>query len=233
MKQKVIIATPFYSMNAFSPYVTSLVKTVKRLSELGIDWDFYELSGDSYVDRARNTICNKFLEGDGTDLIFIDSDMAWPSYGIEALLNAPYDVVGGAYPMKNSWESYPVLINNKENGTAIVNENGLIGASFVPAGFLKITRKCLERFKVEYSNLTYENSDSSQSFINNKCQLFFEAAFRNGQHIGEDVSFCRRWLNIGGEIWIEPRINLAHIGQKAYIGNYHEFLLSQPQPESK
>ena len=35
---KLIIATPFYEMKAFSPYVTSLVQSLMILQRLGIDY---------------------------------------------------------------------------------------------------------------------------------------------------------------------------------------------------
>jgi hypothetical protein len=77
-RMKLIICTPFYELKAFSPYVVSLTNTTRLLTEVGIDWRFMELSGDSYVHRARNTMCDVFLQDpDATDLFFIDSDMSW------------------------------------------------------------------------------------------------------------------------------------------------------------
>src|SRR3990167_4891027 len=58
---KVVIATPFYELKGFSPYITSLQATIRLLTANGIDWRFMELSGDSYVHRARNTMCDAFL----------------------------------------------------------------------------------------------------------------------------------------------------------------------------
>jgi hypothetical protein len=64
---KVVIATPFYEVKAFSPYIVSLMATMRLLTAVGIDWDFREISGDSYVHRARNTICDLSSCGPGRD----------------------------------------------------------------------------------------------------------------------------------------------------------------------
>jgi hypothetical protein len=44
---------------------------------------------------------------------------------------------------------------------------------------------------------------------------------------GEDVYFCKRWRNMDGEIFIEPRIDFIHTGGKHWKGNYHEWLMGR------
>ena len=57
----VIIATPFYEVKGYSPYIRSLVYTINALNMFRIPWRYFELSGDSYVDRAKNTLVHHFL----------------------------------------------------------------------------------------------------------------------------------------------------------------------------
>lgn len=42
--------------------------------------------------------------------------------------------------------------------------------------------------------------------------------YYDGQNVylSEDYTFCKRWRQIGGEIWCDPKIKLKHWGQKAY-----------------
>jgi hypothetical protein len=53
----------------------------------------------------------------------------------------------------------------------------------------------------------------------------------SGVREGEDTACCHKWAEIGGTLWCEPRISFGHIGVKEFSGNFHEFLLKQPQPD--
>jgi hypothetical protein len=45
---------------------------------------------------------------------------------------------------------------------------------------------------------------------------------------GEDYSFCRRWREKCGDIWLVPDLSLDHHKDgKVYAGNYHEYLTAQ------
>src|ERR1051325_3979882 len=60
--------------------------------------------------------------------------------------------------------------------------------------------------------------------------------FNHGAHEGvwwgEDYAFCRNWCDAGGEIRLVPDLDITHHdGERAYPGNFHQFLLRQPQPE--
>jgi len=225
MKMKLIIATPFYEMKGYSPYITSLAVSLTALCKAGVEYEYWDLSGDSYVDRARNTICERFLESDGTDLLFIDSDMSWNVMGLVNILKSPFEITGAAYPVKNNWGEFGVKIDVFEDGHPKVNlPTGLIKALWVPAGFLRIKRSALERIKAEYPHKKYEDINADPENPKRKYTSYFECEIIDGQRYGEDVSFCKKWTDIGGEIWVEPRITFSHFGLKEWEGNYHEYL---------
>ncbi len=223
---KLFIATPFYEVKAYSPYCKCLVDSARVLWTLGIDFIFHIHNGDSYVDRARNTICAKFLESDCTDLLFIDSDMTWNLEAIGMMLIPPQEVVGAVYPMKNQWGHYAVGLNTDENGSPIVDPlTGLLSAEWVMAGFLRIKRSCLEKMAGAYKDLAYQDPNADPVNPGRIYTPFFELKLGKG---GEDMTFCRRWKAIGGEVWVEPRITFGHFGIQEWTGNYHEFLRRQP-----
>jgi len=227
---KIVIATPFYEMKGWSPYIKSLVTTVWFLTKhTPIEVEFWPLSGDSYVERARNTIANLFMESEHTHLIFIDSDMEWDIEGFTKLLAADVDVVGAGYPCKNTWDFYGVLPygqrleDGKDDGHVEVNEQGLIRAWGVPTGFMKIKKEVFKKLAEKEPENYYmiQNKDDKEP---HKVFNFFGRI----PPLGEDISFCRRWAGIGGDLWIEPRITLLHYGVKGWEGNYHEHLMKLP-----
>jgi len=40
-----------------------------------------------------------------------------------------------------------------------------------------------------------------------------------GQYLSEDYAFCRRWRDLGGEIWADMTARLTHVGHAAYTGS--------------
>lgn len=213
---KLAIATPFYEMKGWSPYIASLAYTAKLLTLAGIDFEFLAREGDSYVWRAKNTLANRFLQSDCTDLLFIDSDEAWKLDGLMRLLKHDVDIVGVGYPCKNRWDFYGCLLNTHPDGRPIVNEAGLLSAHVVPGGFLRIRRGALEKLGATCQPFAME--DGSKGFD------FFSHIGANG----EDGSFCLRCEAAGILRWVEPDVTITHYGVRGWQGNYHEFLLRQP-----
>ena len=226
-KKKYLFATPFYEVKGYSPYILSMFQTVYALARhTHVEFEFNELSGDSYVWRARNLLAERFLLSDATHLIFIDSDQGWSLESIMRLLKADVDVVGGAYPTKNNWEHYSVVVYTDEKGIPETNSDGLIRAQKVPCGFMKIRRNVFERLKKAYpENWYWEGGNSGQ--VRKMYNYFGHMAVKNVM-LGEDISFCKRWEMLGGELWVEPRCDISHVGTKTWHGNYHKFLTRQP-----
>jgi len=238
---KLVIATPFYSMNGFAPYISSLVQTIKVLELAKIEWDFWEHSGDAYVDRARNNICARFLTTDFTDLLFIDSDMSWDPAGFVHLLSSPYELTGAAYPCKNNWDMFGEKLLYDDNHAPIQDpKTGLLLAQWLPGGFLLIKRACLEKMYTAYKDDWYyaadikrapemiegSNEDPCRKVIN-----LFECSVGDHNRYGEDIMFCKKWTAIGGKCYLEPRISFGHSGMKTFTGNFHEHLIALAEEE--
>jgi len=234
-RMKVIIATPFYEMKGWSPYISSLVSTIKLLTMLGIEHEFWELAGDSYVARARNTLCTKFLaDAEATDLFFIDSDMTWGAEAFVRMLLLPEQIVGAAYPAKNMWEtwtSHPQL--KEENGHVhpvgrmLQDGSALLAADTVATGFMRIKRSALEQFRDHYPAMRYKEPGADQANPDREYIEFFATRIDNGLWYGEDRMFCKMWKDMGQEMFIYPNVTISHFGVKGWSGNYDQFLRKQ------
>lgn len=228
---KVVIATPFYNLQAYSTYCESLVATCRILEKLGIEHDFMPLHGDSYVGRARNTLCAKFLaDAKATDLFFIDSDESWDVMGFMRVLMAPGEIVGGSYRMKNNWGEWTAKYKQEfgfPKGVEIRPGEALLEADALPCGFMKIQRGALEKFKAAYPELKYHDIGSDPTVPNREYFAFFCTDTAEGIYEGEDYVFCRRWRAIGGRMWIEPNVSITHHGVTGYGGNLDTTLREQ------
>jgi glycosyltransferase involved in cell wall biosynthesis len=230
---KLIIATPFYELKGFSPYISSMVQTAKILTQLGMEFEFWELSGDSYVHRARNTICARFLEDpDATDLFFIDSDMQWNTEALINMVMLPEAIVAGSYPTKNNWGSWTSIPHFEEGedgkkhprGRVLPDGTALLLAFVVAGGFLRIKRKALLDYQNHYKDFRYKEPAADPAAPDRIYTEFF-ATQRDGEFLyGEDMLFSKRLREMGMEMWIYPNVNMGHFGIKGWVGNYHEHL---------
>lgn len=219
-----VIATPFYLLQAYAPYVASLAATLRACAAADLPVDYFCILGDSYVWRVRNSFAQMFLETNAKYLIFIDSDHAWTLEGFKNLLAAPEDVVAAAYPCKNNWNFWGVHHYIVDDGSQrpLVNPNtGLISAEWAPTGFMKISRNAFEQVMLSEPENTYIDDKG-------KCHGFFNHIVENGTAYGEDISFCLRLQRAGVKLWIEPNITIEHYGVMPYKGNYADFLRRQP-----
>ena len=39
------------------------------------------------------------------------------------------------------------------------------------------------------------------------------------RYLSEDYTFCRRWQEMGGDVWLDPRTALNHVGHYTFRGN--------------
>lgn len=231
-RMKVIIATPFYEMRGFSPYIQSLYYTGKMLTQLGIENEWHELSGDSYVDRAKNTITNKFLEDpDATDLFIIDSDMQWNPDAVLKILQLPEQIVMGSYPQKNAWDKWTSIPHLKEEngvmhpvGRVLQDGSALILAEFLSGGFIRMKRECLEKYRDHYKDLTYSDASADPSCPERIYTEYYTCERKDGLRWGEDRVFGKRMKEIGIDGYIFPNISFGHYGIKGWMGNYDQAL---------
>jgi hypothetical protein len=167
----------------------------------------------------------KALDAGATDVVFIDHDVSWSPRDLLTLLQAPGDVVCGTYRFKrpDAPEEYMGATIQGPNGRPMARESdGALLAHSVPAGFLRVTRNAVACFIKAFPDLVYGDPCAP-------CVDLFNHGAHNGTWYGEDYAFSRRWREAGGDIWLLPDLNITHwSGDKAYPGNFHEYLLRRP-----
>lgn len=226
-KFKLAIATPFYESRGWAPYIHSIAASIAYLAkQTKVEFDFWEVSGDAYIWRARNGLAHRLLESDFTHLMFIDSDMGWNLEAFQRVVAADLDIVGAAYPVKNNWEHYGVRVQSDKAGYPLTDDKwGTVRATDVPTGFMKINRTVFDRIrKNEPDNWYWSPASNGVERMHN----YFGHLLEDHVIYGEDISFCRRAVRAGCEIHVETRANMMHMGVQAWTGNYYDFLCKQP-----
>lgn len=161
-------------------------------------------STGSYMPQNRDLLTHRFLGSSATHLLCVDPDIGWEPLHVNALARANKDFVSGVYPMKQPHRALSASLLAKREGE-------LVAASHTAAGFLLLTRTCIERMVAAHPELVYGDGDERV------CSLW-SPRFEGGLY-SEDLTFCARWRALGGEIW-------AHSG--VVLKRYAESVLSLP-----
>ena len=124
---------------------------------------------------------------------------------------------------------------NKEAKTIAV-ENGLIKLHDAGTGFMMISREAVLKMVKAYPELKYNND---VNIANAELKDHFYALFDtmidpvDRRYLSEDYTFCRRWQEIGGDVWLDPSISLNHYGHFCFQGNPEAIISFGPPPEEK
>lgn len=218
---KVIICTQFYELRAWSPFLVSLVVTIGALSKLGIEWDFWEGS-EWDAENASNKLFTRFIdESDATDLLWIDSDQEWRAEDAYRILGHAQPIVAATYPMKNQWGHYAgtdhlVRENGVPTGVLLGPDDALLLTEKIPCGFARYKRAALQAFVKAYP----ERYDSHAG----SCYTIWQRGIHDGKQELPDYRFSRMWRELGGELFIDPKLRVGHIGVKRWEGDFDKHL---------
>ena len=129
-------------------------------------------------------------------------------------------VQAGRAPLESATLSYVV---EREATEEMVVREGFVKSRYAGTGFLMIRRSVLERMMEHYPELRYthehkggdrlEGSRWRSALFN--CMIDKDTGF----YLSEDFSFCRRWTDMGGEVWVDYTSRLEHVGVMVYRGN--------------
>ena len=191
----------------------AVLATVHALYKHGVSVNHGTIKGSSIVEVARSRVCEEFLKSDATHLFMIDSDQTWQADDFLKVLRLAtvLPVVCGAYPIKREPVIYYV---DRQKGPPIRNAWGCVKINGIGLGFTCVQRKVIEQLTEKAPKLKMPQRDEPMAHI-----------FRNdtddqGNFRGEDMAFFADLRALGHEIWLEPHVQIGHIGLKEYKGNF-------------
>ncbi len=181
---------------------------------------------DSLVAHARNALVGMFLASDCTDLIFMDSDIAVGTGVFSRLIQHDPEFVSVVYRQKKEPEIYAVNYLNKPELWAD-ETTGLLEVSNVPFGLVRIKRSAIERMVEAHKDDWF----MVNSRPNLKTWCLFNTELKDNIFWGEDFYFCRLFRALGGQVWVDPDIDIGHVNSDGVVfeGNFGRWLKGRPQ----
>jgi hypothetical protein len=246
-----VVATPCFGGQVSSIYASSLFALQRAVHSMSnIQLKVHLRDGDALITRARANLVTLFLDDPtATHLLFIDADIGFTPDQVFRLIESGADVVAGCYPIKRvNWDKakramaagrqdlaassldYVLEIDNPDEVKVV---NGFTRVRYAGTGFLMIRRQVFEKMCAhpEYAPLQFlrEHSRDALAGSPNRFALFecmIDPAA--GTYLSEDFAFCKRWTDIGGEIWADLDSRLDHVGPSVFHGDIASQFASAP-----
>jgi len=258
----ILLATPCYGGQMFRGYMQSVLNLQRLCDSKGIKIDVLTIGNESLITRARNFYVSLMLaKKEYTHLLFVDADISFNPLNVLRMLTSGKDVVAGSYPKKGiNWEkiaaiarenvveteyiaaaSYDYAVNiiteNDQGTQRVPIQGGFMKVAYAATGFMMIKREVLEKMARNFSNLKYVNDVGGYDVHENKD--YFYALFDciidpvSRRYLSEDYAFCKRWLGMNGEIWVDLSCNLSHAGSYDFNGSLLKSLEKGIKNDSK
>ncbi len=234
-----VIATPCFGGQVSALYANSVFKLQKLLRtyrDLSLKILFKD--GDALITRARASLVAQFLDDPAaTHLLFLDADIGFEPDQVLRLIESGADVCAAVYPIKRiEWDRVKTTIESArpnpaaaalkyvfevEDPNAVAEKGGFVKVRYAGTGFLMIRRAALERMCQRYRQLQYKRDHSldAATASDNRFALFECMIAEDGTYLSEDFAFCKRWTDIGGEIWADLNSRLNHVGPAVFCGD--------------
>jgi len=235
-----IIGTPCYGGQVTSAYTASLLKLQHACLQRGIGSSVVLLGGDALITRARQNLVAHFLENaSATHLLFIDADISFEPDQVFRLLDCDADMTAAAYPIKRvDWAKFRALaqagsshpeaealsyVVELEAPERMARRGRFVKARYAGSGFLMIRRAAMVAMIEHYPDLRYTSEHQADDPLRGsrwRSAIFNCMIDEAGKYLSEDFSFCRRWTDMGGEIWVDIDSRLNHAGSMIFHGDY-------------
>jgi hypothetical protein len=249
-----VVATPCFGGQVSSIYARSVFRLQAALrSKSNIELKILLRDGDALITRARANLVTQFLDDpSATHFLFVDADIGFEPEQVFRLIESGADMVAAVYPIKRvNWDKakraieanrpsvasaaldYVLEIGDPDHVAAV---NGFTRVRYAGTGFLMIRRHVFEKMCAAYASLQFFREHSFDELAGSRNRFaLFECIIDpdGGTYLSEDFAFCKRWTDVGGEIWADLESRLDHVGPSIFHGDVSsQFVAAAPTSDA-
>jgi len=214
-------------------------------AKYGIQMMYDTTENESLVHRARNISVARFYQKSrATHFLFIDADIHFDPDSVLRLIASNHDVAVAAYPKKGiMWDQTEAYVKtgqtdrdlNKVAASLVLNfkghktpiQNGFAEVLDGPTGFMLIKREVFTKMFEHYPELNCMNDHMNRD-LDTYCAVFdCMIDPDNKRYLSEDYAFCRRWQQMGGQIFADVTAVLGHVGNIRFNGKLEDRLKAE------
>lgn len=203
------LCTPCYEETVHNDYLLSVINIDRMAKQLGHDLQIYVAPGTAILPRVRNRLVAQAMADKCDWIVFIDDDIGFNPNDFYKLFQHDVDVIAAA-PAKrhHRWDEQPAAIAKFPRGniTGKRTEAGrLWKMDAVATGFMAIRSSVIEKMEAVTKPYVTEGTNVRSWFWLDMIEIDGQTSDE-----GEDYNFCRKWIELGGECWVDPDIRVRH-----------------------
>lgn len=223
-KPSLMVATPTYTGSVRYEHYSSALETSALMHNMGVQTRFVVVAECPWVGHARADAAAQFLASTSHPddrLLFIDADVSWHGDDVIRMMRHNVEFVGAVQRDKHT---HRMLVGAKGKKPGDKHSfkydpySELLGpVARIATCFMMLKRSVFEKLIEAYPEMHVENARFAQGHgLAPHFYGFFEQPVvrmgegQSSRWPGEDTRFCDLWTAIGGEIFIDPWIELTH-----------------------
>lgn len=212
-KAIVMVGLPHYGKIPMEFMLSYLDMTLNIKSSDNVEIMMTNCCG-SRISSNRNNLAMLAKRKGATHIMFIDTDMIFPSDGLQRLLSHQKDIVCATTCKRGDEDGNPI-------GSAIPQEGNNTGKAQVKAGLIEMSLvgSCFMLIKMDVFEKIGMAGHLDRFLGKKSIPPYYEPPnYDAGDAFGEDITFCKLAREAGYRIWVDYQlsIELGHLGDKVY-----------------
>ena len=223
MVRNILVAIPNHPNSLKGEMADSLLTAGIEATKAGWGFETKRLTG-GYHHFARNSLLGYFhANRQYTDLVWWDDDVAITPGAFLPFVSHDVDFVCAPYRHKRDIESYPgelTSVEDRKMHESASTKTPLFNSIYWAIGFSRQSRACIDKMLAD-PDLRWADDELTGV----KVPYVFKDEGLGLSTLTEDYVYCRRWIDLGGEVWIDPLMMTGHSGNQCWWGRFGSVLV--------
>lgn len=226
----VLICVPAMGQQMCAATALSLFTTAQYLASRNIPCQMTWFSAAD-IEDMRNLFVTAWYDTQPnySHLLFVDADMGWEPGLINDYIKFDKPFVGCLYAKRSMT---PSIVGTVHEGHSIDDvKHGFIKATGMGGGLMMFSRDVIKAMLLKFPELIdpvpgYVAENTPGMNLTRMLRVFDKIKEPN-LRLSEDMAFCHRWQQCGGEVWANVRHKISHIGPFDFHMRYEGVLAAK------
>lgn len=227
-KASIFVGVPTYGGSICTEMWMSCLRLQQHLLSQEIHPHFAAISFPDIIEVRNIFATIWFDQTEMSHLLMIDSDMSFDPQLIVDMLEFDEPIVGVVATKKK----YPIEFVGRALPGENIIRSGHMKVDGVGAGILLVKRTCFSEMLARTPDILdkypidkHPASDlMAQQKMTRLLRPFDPIMNVEIGRLSEDLSFSKRWIDLGGEIWANINHPIGHVGRHEFRAKYSDLL---------
>lgn len=220
-----------YAQTALSLYTTAQFLAAKNIHNR-MTW--YAAAD---IEDIRNLFITTWYDGhpEFSHLLFVDADMGFEPELIRDMIRFDKPLMGVLYAKRKMPASIVGTVPEGHSAADVVH--GFIKATGLGCGVMMISREVIKTMLEKMPHLSDEIpsslAEATPDLKLTRIIRCFDKIRDGNMRLSEDMAFCHRWQQCGGEVWANVNHKISHVGPFDYAIRYGGILAARAKDQAE